>query len=436
MSNTIDINIKTTADTSGAKETEKAIKGVSSEVEDLNDANQKAAEEQRNAEQAADVRRIKTLALAKAIQEVSALTEKASAAAHEYAKELGAVDPAGGREVEKIAEGLDLVSASANGAAAGMAALGPPGAVIGAVIAPALAKLKDEATGAFESFRKLKEIEAIGESLPAVFERIKKEMMVKAQAQSWQELIDRMNEAEKQAASLSRIGKAQRDLDESLAKQNLDLAKAGGGDVAGAEKELTRIQGVNFSADQSETFRAANEAWNRASMEYMDQLILVQNSAGETNLEQLKLANQLRKTREALEDAERKYVETREIGPIEAQKFYSTQKTQGKIADLQKTKGDETATVDGINGLVESIGSGGSKELQAAAKALADMTSDNVLTVDELRKSATLLAQFGNQITNLGVAQNAALRDATSKIDDLTREIQNIKLALRATPSR
>lgn len=423
----IDINIKTTADTAGAKETEAAIKGVSSEVEDLNAANQKAAEEQRNAEQAADVRRIKTLALGKAIQEISSLTEKAAAAAHEYAKELGAVDPAGGREVEKIAEGLDLVTASANGAAAGMAALGPPGAVIGAVVAPALALLKQEATGAFESFAKLKEIEAIGAGLPAVFERVKAASLVKAQGESWQALLDKMIEVEKEAASLTRVAQAQRDLAEFAAKQQLTVTKAAGGDTGAAEKNLRAVQEQNFNAEQAEKVRPAEDALVKAQTELAISQGLAARSAEANTKEQQAMAQDISKYRKALVDAERALREAQTLSGIEREKFGIGNQTQDKVSEFQKKKADESVTVEGINSLVGAIGNGGSKELQDAARALAGMASDNVLTADELKRSGDLLAQFGNQIINLGKDQNGKLQELIPQIDELRREVANLK---------
>lgn len=423
----IEIGIKTTADTTGAVAAETALEKVSEQTEKINQEEAKRATEQRAADQAADVRRIKTIQIAQVMGQVGQATAAAAGSLRDFARDLEKIDPDLAGDVEGVAGGFDAVAASAQGAAAGMFLLGPPGALIGAVVAPALGKLKEEALGAVESFAKLKEIEKIAEGLPARFEAVKQSLLVEQQSKSWQALLEKIGETQKEAESLARVAQARRDLEEFQAAQQVALAKAGGGDVAGAEENLRSVQAANFDAAQAEKIRTAEDALVKAQTEYAISQGLAARDAAKNSEEQQRMAEDIAKYRAALAEATRKLSETREITAIEGEKFGIGRETQNQVRGIEQTRASETATVQGINTLVDAIGTGGSKELQAAAQSLAQMASDNVLSADDLQKSTTLLSRFANQIINLGQQQNSALQDAMAKVDELTRQVNNLR---------
>lgn len=123
--------------------------------------------------------------------------------------------------------------------------------------------------------------------------------------------------------------------------------------------------------------------------------------------------------------------ETQAIDRTKDRELTQFNKTETRQKNFDESQG---ITVEGINKLVDSIGDNGSKELQAAAQELRTFASDGKLTADELQKANTRLAQFANQIINLGQEQNKLLADALARVDQLSRDMTSLKTQASQAP--
>lgn len=87
----------------------------------------------------------------------------------------------------------------------------------------------------------------------------------------------------------------------------------------------------------------------------------------------------------------------------------------------------KSGLVGQLDSLVTGIGESGGKDLAPFITEMKSILQDKALSADELARVPTLLAQYFGRIANLGAAQNTAIRDATSRVDELEREIRNLK---------
>ncbi len=88
---------------------------------------------------------------------------------------------------------------------------------------------------------------------------------------------------------------------------------------------------------------------------------------------------------------------------------------------------DKTSLVGQLDGLVAGIGESGGKDLAPFITEMKAILQDKALSADELARLPVLLQQYLGKVANLGAAQNTAIRDASSRMDELEREIRNLK---------
>lgn len=104
------------------------------------------------------------------------------------------------------------------------------------------------------------------------------------------------------------------------------------------------------------------------------------------------------------------------------------------IAAINQTRASEGVTVEGINQLVDAIGTGGGADLQKAVQELAKMASDNKLSAEELGRVNLLLAQYGAQMQRFAPQLISTIQGLQSNLDELTRQVNNLKSAAKQAP--
>lgn len=90
---------------------------------------------------------------------------------------------------------------------------------------------------------------------------------------------------------------------------------------------------------------------------------------------------------------------------------------------------EKSTVVSQLDSLVSSIGDKGGKDLAPFITEMKDILQDKALSADELARLPVLMAQYFGKIANLGQAQNQVVRDAMAKVDDLEREVRNLKIS-------
>lgn len=425
----IEIGLNTKADLSGAKQAQEAIRDVGRESEKVNREEQERAKEQAN-----NVSQIRNQTIAQSIDKVGQYATQAASGVRDLAAEIAKVDPQMAKNAEKVAAGFDGVATSAQGAAMGMAALGPPGAAIGAVVAPAIGALGGELRAAAESALALENALQVAAGMPDRIAKAAKAITVSEQIESWKILVAEIRDAGKEAENLSKIATARRGLEEYRAQAEIEIAKAGGGNVAAAESNLRSIQASNLRAANDEKIQTAVNQYEAARLEYFNAQSLATADRDTLNQEQRGMVENIRKYRETLDQTIRELEAARAQAEVSTQRFEIDSGKTNRLNEIQQQKKNQSLTVDNINQLVDAIGDNGSDELRNAMQQLRVFASDGKLSADELQKANTLLAQFTNQILNLAQKQQGLFEDAGGKIrvleaglDQLQRDMNNMK---------
>lgn len=101
------------------------------------------------------------------------------------------------------------------------------------------------------------------------------------------------------------------------------------------------------------------------------------------------------------------------------------------VADQQKKDQDaerfKVQTVGSLTGLLDAVGETGGKDLAPFVTELKAILQDKALSADELARLPVLMSQYFAKIANLGTAQNETVRAAMSRVDELEREVRNLK---------
>jgi hypothetical protein len=129
----------------------------------------------------------------------------------------------------------------------------------------------------------------------------------------------------------------------------------------------------------------------------------------------------------AQQDAAAALVNLRGMQAIERQSerdLRGVSEAQRGDQELDKSKGQ---TVAQLGGLLETVGDQGGKDLAPFVAEVSAMIADKALSADELVRLPVLLGQYFAKIANLGSAQNETVRAAMSRVDELERDIRNLK---------
>jgi hypothetical protein len=103
------------------------------------------------------------------------------------------------------------------------------------------------------------------------------------------------------------------------------------------------------------------------------------------------------------------------------------QQSKRNAAAEAGVEASKTNVVGQLEGLVAGIGEGGGKDLAPFITEMKTILQDKALSADELARLPALLQQYLGKVANLGAAQNTAIRDASSRMDELEREMRNLK---------
>lgn len=269
----VQIQIDTKADSA-------PIRKLKAEMQSLVDTGNKAKENAKKAvaefsdpdasaasAQAADVRKIKILQLAQiaqgARQAIGPLKDMAAA--------IEKTSPAQAKVFNNVATGIDSISSAVSGAAAGFAAGGPAGAILGFVTGLAGPSIKLGIDELADSLANLAESEAIGNALPGRIAAVKKALLVEQQTESWRKFKTAIDEANNQLLRAQGLARDQRELELTLAQQDLQIAQAGGDPKAikGAQDKADNLEQRNKIADieapvvaATQNLKSSVEAYN------------------------------------------------------------------------------------------------------------------------------------------------------------------------------
>jgi hypothetical protein len=150
------------------------------------------------------------------------------------------------------------------------------------------------------------------------------------------------------------------------------------------------------------------------------------------------LAEQLKASAEAqdaaakgLTDATLALSNLRQTQGLERGGENQTREIDRQRENIEKVHQGGNATVGALEGLLGAIGSPGGaagKDLAPFVEQINAFLSDRELSADELTKVPTLLAQYFGKIASLGSGQTEAIRTAMGRVDDLERDVRNLKL--------
>jgi hypothetical protein len=467
----IDINIKTTADTKGAEEAQKAVDDLANKstaagrvditptvnkegaqtakekveeligkMRELRDGTNTAAREAQDIQmeqgQAEAVASINRKVTAQIIGMAGSLAGKAAAELRDFNRELAEINPEAARAVENIAAGFDLVAVSANGAALGAAFGGPMGAAIGAAVVPAVKLTTDAIQDAILASENLKQLEKVGENLPARMAEVKRLMEMRDEIRSWSTLTDQIRAAATELQVMSRAVAITKSAQVQIAQANLNIATATGGDVAGAEARLRTAQDAAFEAQQTEALNAAISAKTVATQQLAEaeNKLLVLNrtwvtASAEDQQSLMKDMQAIEKTLDGLRSRVRSADDALFIAETQS-RFDRATISREKTAQEVKT-GQETTlvTLDDLINQVKEKG-GGSAELQSAVAAIEKAAKDGSLSKEDLAKVELFLAQWRASLLNLGVLPDTyekvvdAVNDLTTRMKDAEGKLQ------------
>jgi hypothetical protein len=495
----IDIRISTTADTAGATQAEKAVEGVAdatqaaadaerdlnkarqegrgfggmldgttprtdeqaaanerqkksveeltTATDDLRESEEKLEEVSEQSAQAADVRMIKKVALAQALNLAAGAAAEMGEKIRGASRDLQDLDPASAAKLDNVASGFDAVSHSARGAAAGMVLLGPPGAVIGAVVAPALGALGKEIEGAYQAFLNLKEIEQIAADLPAKMLAVKRATMVREQVESWKALVDEMGKAAAEADSFDRIDSALRRSNERFAENQLRTAEAGGDEsqIESAQAALNLLREQNAQAEQSAATAAAQRAVEIALREFegaTKAMVLAYDPEGskESIAEQERLGVEIKRYREALEVAERRLRETQAIGGIEGETRQDIRQTDAAIEIVRVGQDVTQAARDAIEQIKNNASSEGRAPLAQESETISRIEALAAQDNPSAERLLGILQSLGNTLTakdeNLQTAVEGMIRNVdavVTRYDAMTSRISDLEERINQT---
>ncbi|MCW1885635.1 hypothetical protein OKA04_12925 [Luteolibacter flavescens] len=99
---------------------------------------------------------------------------------------------------------------------------------------------------------------------------------------------------------------------------------------------------------------------------------------------------------------------------------------------IEAEKGPDTSKgVEALSALTKQLD--GIPELAGVTEKINSFIADKTLTGEELVKSQVLISQYFAKIANLGATQNAAIREARDRVDDLEREVRTLRANQRNT---
>jgi uncharacterized phage infection (PIP) family protein YhgE len=324
-------------DTNGIDAKKEAVEDLTEAVDGLRTAEVERTENAESGSMQDDVRRIKTLQYAQVLGMAAQGVGQLAGALRGMAQDFETLDPEMARQINGVAEGLENVSAMASGAAAG-AVFGPWGAAVGAGVG----LVTSELNRAYEAYLNVKQIEQIGATLPAQFERVKRTLAVREQVDSWEDLVSAMRDAAAEADSQARIDAALRRSNERFAENALRRAQTGGDEtqIRAAEDQLNQVRLTNAQADQTAALTAAQRAAEIAASDLANAqkaLVLSYNrtdaDSQQARAEQAQLSAQIKRYSDTLAAAERALRETQSIGTIERETRVDDGRTQA-IADV------------------------------------------------------------------------------------------------------
>lgn len=406
----VKIEFKTTADTQGAKEAAKEIDKVKEAAKQAN----AAAEAQ-----TADVRQIRNLQLGQAADTLANNLRPVSDLLREIAKDSQKGDIELSKMLTGAAQKVDVLQGALKGAAAG-SFFGLPGAILGAIGGGGFAAVGQEVNGLVASLKHLAAAKELNARLPAIMAAVKKAFDMKEVTATWtalkSEIIATLNEAE----NASKIRTAEDQARLSLAQQNTRAVELAGGDVDAAEKKEREIK---VDIDEAALGRSVADALNRvgaaqnlldAKNAEIDQKVKL--GASEADLD--KLREEARRLAEALRQARNDF-ET-------AQKTTELQRgINDSTVQNDKVEATQDKTVDDLNRLVEDVQQ--YPQLSELSKQVLEITQDGKISADEMKKIPGLIQQMVAAMRGTGVDIVNIVQRAMSDLDELRREVSNLK---------
>ncbi|MFU8894001.1 MAG: hypothetical protein ACNA8L_10270 [Luteolibacter sp.] len=435
-------------------------RNIAESVKSKNAAEELLEQQRKQSDVSNDVRQIKRLAFARAMNVIGQATRAAAANLREYAKEIEGLDDDTAEKIEGVAKGFDMVGQSVNAASAGMVIAGPKGAAAAAILAPAWGLFADELDRAVRASAQLKQLENVGATLE---QRLQRGFLAKAAQdaeKAWADLRREMEATRKEAESINRIAEAERNLQERRAAQALQRAEARGEGVDAARANLENIQERNLTARQDEemsmAFRQAEDAMRELSRTLVrnreiEALVKAEKAVtGGTTEEAIartinisKLEEELKKNEESLadlraaaDDAKRALDEKSRLLSVERELFLDNRENTGALEQIQRTKAAEGGSVDAINEFAEGVEQTGkaNRAVRAGVELIKSFAADNELSAEELERLPPILDRINNEVRDTLPEALDLLNNVRSQIDEFKQELKTLKLQSKNVP--
>ena len=423
--NDIEIGLHTKADTSGATAAAKSLVDLEKIADDTRERQAEAARQEADAAQAAqqaeDTAAIRRKTTALVFGEIEVRAKQAAAGIREFANEINEIDPEFAEKMEGVAKGFDLAGAAAQGAMMG----GP----IGAVLMPGIQLVRSEIEEAIKSAANLKQVEKIGEKLDERMREVKAKMDMREEVQSWEKLTEQMRSAVEQLEFMAESDAIKKDAKVKIAELDLRAAKASGGDVATAEKNLQYAKEDALTSGEENKLKIMMEK---------QRLAIIERQAKEAELFGIN-ANFYKLSAEGQAKASKDMEELRgKIAELSAkvtaeekniERYNERQSAEADIAARKKPvedleKGQQT-TVQSLGNLVKEVETkgGGDENIQQAIAALKKAMADSTLDPKELDDITLILARNRQGMLQLGVSFQV-LDQVNQNMNALINELQ------------
>jgi hypothetical protein len=220
------------------------------------------------------------------------------------------------------------------------------------------------------------------------------------------------------------------DLESQLAAKRAEFAKLG----EGIPNEFT----ANLSNALAREIKLLESRLPEAQKQPEELLRLkAEADARQTSLDQAastlaELSKQQATAAQALTDATLALSNLRQTQGIEREAETRTDTARQERERIDDAGAKETTAVDSLGGLLDQVGESGGKDLAPFVAELSSILRDRAISADELARLPDLLAIYFGKIARLGDAQNQAVRDGISRIDELERAVKNLNSTVGA----
>jgi hypothetical protein len=291
-------------------------------------------------------------------------------------------------------------------------------------------RISEEIAGIERSANEAKRLLAISEAETKTIAAQRKEAEVKsAEFNAAQDVKSQQQDLEPILAKINELAERRllfiADIESQLATKRAEFAKLGEGIPNEFTAALSNALAAEIKLLESRLPEAQKVPEDLAGLK-------AEADARQTSLDQsttslAELSKQTQTAAQALTDATLELKNLRETQGIEREAESLTDSARRERERIADAGGKESAAVDSLNGLLASVGDSGGKDLAPFVAELSSILRDRSLSADELARLPDLLAIYFGKVARLGEAQNQAVRDGISRIDELERAVKNLK---------